>query len=422
VPLAKGENLTSIAVHPDGGFLAAVIELGDPAAPGRVELRATADGALIKALPVGVGPDAGVFSADGRWLVVADEAEEFTFDAATRTFRSAPGGVTRIDLGQGPAAATALTLTLPDLGALPGAVDASQGRMLERNVDVNGDGKATAPADLNRDGDIDDEKVAVGRFGGVTVYGDEAQGELFHLPISGASADLLEPEHLAISPDGTRAYLTLQESNAVAVIDLVAGRFERAFGLGIVEHPTDATDDNQAVFTGTLRALREPDGTALTPDGRFLVTADEGDTEPRISQVAAGTVVGGGRTISVFDAATGKLVGDSGNGLDEATARRGFYPDSRSGAKGSEPEMVVVATIDDVPYAIVSLERANGIAVVSLADPAAPKVVGVGCADRTAKAGAVGPEGIAYYAAGGRHYALTANEKDGSLSVYLLTP
>ena len=34
-----------------------------------------------------------------------------------------------------------------------------------------------------------------------------------------ASADI-EPEYIAVSPDGTRAYVTLQEVNAVAVIDL----------------------------------------------------------------------------------------------------------------------------------------------------------------------------------------------------------
>jgi hypothetical protein len=134
--------------------------------------------------------------------------------------------------------------------------------------------------------------------------------------------------------------------------------------------------------------------------------------------VERGTTVGGGRTLSVFEAATGRLVGDTGNGIDSAVARRGFYPDARSTAKGSEPEMVVTAVVDGVQYAIVSLERANGIAVVSLADLARPEVVGVACADRSAKAGAVGPEGVAYYAAGGRHYALTANENDGSLSVY----
>ena len=34
-----------------------------------------------------------------------------------------------------------------------------------------------------------------------------------------AGADI-EPEYIAVSPDGTRAYITLQEVNAVAVLDL----------------------------------------------------------------------------------------------------------------------------------------------------------------------------------------------------------
>lgn len=420
VPLAAGEDLTSVAVHPGGEFIACVIETPGATATGRVELRASRDGALLRSLEVGVGPDAGVFSPDGRWLLVADEAEEFEFDARTRSFRSAPGSVTRIDLAEGAAAATASTIALPDLSLVAGVVDATLERKLERWVDVNGDGKATAPADLNGDGDIDDERVPVGAFGGATVMADEANGELFLLRISGATPDLLEPEYIAFAPDGTRAFVTVQESNAVVVIDVSAGRVERSFGLGLTEHAADLIDDDQAVFAGTLRALREPDGAAVTADGRWLVTADEGDTEPKVAMLGAGATVGGGRTLSVFDAATGRLHGDTGNGIDAATATRGFYPDSRSGAKGSEPEMVVTFVVDGVHYAGVGLERANGVAVISLADPTRPTVVAAASADRTAKAGAVGPEGIAHYSSEGRHYLLTANEKDGSLSVYRL--
>ncbi len=420
--LAPGEDLTSIALHPSGAYLLCAIEVADPQARGRIELRATADDALLKRLEVGVGPDGIAISADGRIAVVADEAEEFVFDRATRTFSSPPGTITIVDLAQGPAAATAITLALPDLTGVAGVTDGRMLRRLERRVDVNGDGRITAPADLNGDGDIDDEKVRVGTLAGIVVFADEANGELFQLPLAAATPEFLEPECVAIAADGTRAYVTLQESNAVAVVDLIARRVTGAYGLGIVLRQADLNDDDRALFEQPLQALREPDGIALSADGRFLLTADEGDTDPKVAMMEPGLPAGGGRSLSLWDPASGALVGDTGIELDRAAALAGFYPDSRSGAKGAEPEMVVSFLLDSVLHAGVSLERANGVALVSLADPAAPVVVAVASADRTAKAGAVGPEGIAHLLGpDGLHYLLTANEKDGSLSIYRIS-
>jgi DNA-binding beta-propeller fold protein YncE len=417
--LAAGEDLTSIAVHPGGEYLVCAIESPDPRAPGRVELRATADGALLKSLPTGVGPDGVAISADGRRAVVADEAEEFTFERATRTFSSPPGSITIVELGGGPTAATAARVELRDLTGAAGVTGGALRRSLERDVDVDGDGRITAPADLNGDGDLEDEGVLVGTLGGIAVVADEANGESFLLPLAAASPEFLEPEYVAIDRSGSRAFVTLQESNAMVVVDLEARQVSAAWGLGAMERLADLTDDDRASFVEALRALPEPDGVALTPDGRLLVTADEGDTEPKAGQTEAGMPAGGGRSLSVWDVATGRRVGDTGVAIDQAVGLAGFYPDARSPAKGSEPEMVTTFEVDGVAYAAASLERANGVVLVTLADPAAPVVVAVGAADRSAKAGKVGPEGIAHLVdAAGIHHLLTANEKDGSLTVY----
>jgi DNA-binding beta-propeller fold protein YncE len=418
----KGGDLTSVAVHPSGEFIAVTIESTEPA-KGRLELRDTKDGVLLRTLEVGVGPDAVKFSADGRWAVVCNEAEQFFYDRAARRFWSESGSVSIVDFSRGAREATVRHVAMPDLSGLPGITGAAEKRKLERSVDFDGDGRFASVIDLNGDGDTEDEGVAVGTLNGVEIALNESDGEFeIKLPLTGATPDLLEPEVAAFGADHRTAYVVLQENNTVVVIDAVDARVLRSFALGATEHVADLTDDERALFTERLRALREPDGIALTPDGKYLVTADEGDTDPKASKTRPGLPAGGGRTVSVFDATTGALLGDTGNGLDEAAAKAGVYPDARSPNKGSEPEMVVAFELDGVAHAAASLERANAAALISLADPRAPRVVAVAAIDRMEKGGKVAPEGIAHYQSpDGRHWLLTGNEKKGTLSIFELT-
>jgi DNA-binding beta-propeller fold protein YncE len=190
----------------------------------------------------------------------------------------------------------------------------------------------------------------------------------------------------------------------------------RVAGLGTTAHAADLIDDDQARFEATLLAAREPDGIALTPGGRFLVTADEGDTDPKAGKTKPGLPAGGGRTLSVFDAETGAFIADTGDGIDRMAAARGTYPDARSPNKGSEPEMVTTFVWRGGSYAAVSLERANAVALVDLSSPQQPTVVTVAPIDRSEKAGKVAPEGIAHFAAGERLFIYTANEKKGTVT------
>jgi len=70
-------------------------------------------------------------------------------------------------------------------------------------------------------------------------------------------------------------------------------------------------------FNQSMTGLREPDGITTVANGRYFVTADEGDTDLDSSIPSEGKPISGGRTVSVFDAATGTLLGDTGNQLDE---------------------------------------------------------------------------------------------------------
>ena len=117
--------------------------------------------------------------------------------------------------------------------------------------------------------------------------------------------------------------------------------------------------------------FREPDGIALNQTGRSFVTANEGDTR----NASGGSGVRGGRTVSVFDARTGKLLGDTGSQLDDAEA--GAYDDSRSNRGGSEPEVLDLAQHRGVTLVAVGLERANAVALIDTSDPATPTVVDI---------------------------------------------
>ena len=349
---------------------AAVAAPGD--APGEARLLDADNGAVLVRYPTGVGPDGVKFSPDGRRLAVPSEAEGYR-RVEGGGYVSAPGSVTLIDLGEGPERGRAVQVALPVGHGL--TVESDQ-RLLERKVD---DREVEIPFDS----------------------GDPAH---------------LEPESAAFSPDGATVYVSLQENNGVAVIDAASASLTGVYALGAVEHAADLEDDGRVDFSDTLVAFREPDQLAVTPDGRYLVTADEGDTDPKASKSDWGPA-GGGRTVSVLDVATGAVLGDTGNQLDEAAAAAGVYPDGRSDNKGSEPEGLAVFATEDRVWAVVGLERAEAVSLIDLSNPRAPRVRVLQSLRRAGESGKLAPEDLAYIYRDGAHYVATANEKSGTVSI-----
>ena len=96
------------------------------------------------------------------------------------------------------------------------------------------------------------------------------------------SADL-EPEYIAVS--GGKAYITLQENNAIAVLDLASRTFDGIYSAGFEDYGVtpidiDKKDDAYAPKTyGSLMGIRMPDAiAAVQAEGKtYLVTANEGD-------------------------------------------------------------------------------------------------------------------------------------------------
>ncbi|MCE9592557.1 MAG: hypothetical protein K8S98_00050 [Planctomycetes bacterium] len=418
--LAPGENATSVAFHPREDFYVVAVQGAGVWASGRLEFRGALRGELLAAAPCGIGPDSVTLDASGRFVAAACEGELYEFDATTRTFRSPPGSVTWVDLAQGPTRATSITLTMPACDGVEGALRPVDARRLERSVDWNGNGKLDAEVDFDGDGKLGGESV-VGTYEGHDVRGEEKKGETFDFPLFGAPASAVEPECLVFAPDASRLYVTLQEVNVVAEFDVAKQTLVALHGLGTTEHAADVKKDDRADFSGALVALREPDGIALSADGRFFLTADEGDTDPKLPKVKPPGKAGGGRTLSVFERASGKFVGDTGAQIDLAAAAAGLYPDDRSEAKGSEPEMVVAFEHAGRALAAVGLERAGGVALVDLSDAAHPKVLGVApCGSTPEKSHACQPEGLAVLRRGDAVYVLAANEGSGTLTVFAL--
>lgn len=169
-----GGSLTSVAVK--NGVLAAAIPAADGTQAGVIALF-DADGTHLGTFGAGVLPDHVSFSPDGRYVLSANEGEPVG-DV------DPPGSVTVVDLAGGIGAAVATTI----------GFEAFDGREAEL------------------------------RARGVRVF-----------PQRAASVDL-EPEYIATAPDGDVAFVSLQEANAFAVIDLAALRVEDIVAAGLKDH------------------------------------------------------------------------------------------------------------------------------------------------------------------------------------------
>lgn len=99
-----------------------------------------------------------------------------------------------------------------------------------------------------------------------------------------------EPEYVAISDDSKTAWVTLQENNAVARINLVTKSIEQISPLGFKDHlltgnGLDPSDRDGAVTHGKwpVQGMYLPDGIAFfgKPFQPFVITVNEGDSRIR---------------------------------------------------------------------------------------------------------------------------------------------
>ncbi|MGQ9547317.1 MAG: ExeM/NucH family extracellular endonuclease [Roseiflexus sp.] len=355
-------GLNSVAIHPTQDYFLAV---AGSAAPAATPVNGTVyayrlDGTLIATASTGIQPDSIDISPNGQYAVIANEAEGFAIGD-----NGGPGSLTVINLsGFDPDVPTTLSVTqipLPSQSGTPGFT-------------------------VNR---IDDTA---------------------RLPVDN-TPETLEPESVTFSKDSQYAYISLQENNGVIRLSLSDNSLT-FFGLGTTTHVFDTVNGDGFNPTRLLSLFREPDGIAYVEiDGNgYFVTADEGDTRDDIPSGAVSGRVRGGRTVGVFDATTGALVGDTGNQIDELAARYGLYPDNRSDRGGSEPEVLDAKVFGGRAIVAVGLERARSVALVDVTNPGAPHVF------MLLPAG-TNPEGVKLVERNGALYVLAANEVSNDLTV-----
>ena len=255
-----------------------------------------------------------------------------------------------------------------------------------------------------------------------------------------------EPEYIAVNADGSKAYVTLQEANAIGILDLQTNQFTNVVGLGAKDfnekgNTIDPRDREPVGQFGNynVKGLYMPDGIeAYSAGGKtYLVMANEGDyREDDLDKDRASTLgvtgdlsrlqvsltdstatdlyVAGARSFSIRDA-NGALVYDSGDILDKEAALRGIYDDGRSDDKGVEPEGVELFTLGGRTIAAVGLERtlSAAIALFDITDPTKVSFI-----DMIVSEGDKAPEGLVAFEFGGKSYLAFANEETNTTSLY----
>ncbi|MEL7480179.1 MAG: choice-of-anchor I family protein [Pseudomonadota bacterium] len=225
---ALGGGANSIAVS--GGILAVAIEATTATDPGLVAFYDAATLSLDGQVTVGALPDMVTFTPDGQTVLVANEGEpsdDLTINPE--------GSISIIDVSGGAATATLEgTATFTSFNGMEDALNAD----------------------------------------GVRIF----------LPGATVAEDV-EPEFIAVSADGTTAFVALQENNALAIVDIATATVTELVSFGTVDHsqagfefdPND--DDGINIVNGPVFGMRMPDAIASVEiDGEtFIVTANEGD-------------------------------------------------------------------------------------------------------------------------------------------------
>jgi YVTN family beta-propeller protein len=281
-----------------------------------------------------------------------------------------------------------------------------------------------------------------------------------------------------VSADGKTAYVTLQENNALAIVDVATAKVTSIKPLGYKDHSLagnglDASDKDNAVNIKTWPVLGMylPDAIASysVAGQTYLITANEGDAradwpgyneEERVKDLtlspaleafksdaqlgrlnvttSLGAVNGvyeklyayGTRSFSIWNA-QGQQVFDSGDQLEQLTkdlpqakfnaSHSDNKQDDRSDNKGPEPEGVIVAQFGQKHYAFIGLERMGGVMVYDVSQPTRP-VYETYINTRSGATGDLGPEGMHFVAAdkspNGKPLLVVGNEVSGTTAIY----
>ncbi len=240
-------NVSSVAYK--NGVLVASLIATDKTQPGTLAFIDPATGALLGSVQVGANPDHVTFTPNGLKVLVANEGEI----AGDGT--DPEGSISIVDISTGIATATVQAATFTAFDGQENALRAQGVRLFE----------------------------------GKTVSQD------------------VEPEYIAVSPDGTKALVTLQEANAVAILDIATATITSIEPLGVKDFSTLLADfsDRDGPSNGTLQKLETgnpvfgmfmPDAIAsFQASGQtYYIIANEGDDRDDFISPAETIRVGSG--------------------------------------------------------------------------------------------------------------------------------
>jgi 2',3'-cyclic-nucleotide 2'-phosphodiesterase (5'-nucleotidase family) len=372
----------SVAVH--GDVMAVAYDGAEPGSNGTVALyRMAADGngaSLLHSVEVGAVPDMVTFTPDGSRVLVAIEGEP-NLNFGVQASGDPIGGVAVIDAATG--ASTFVGFGSFDTQALRDA-----------GVRITGVAGVTAATDL-------------------------------------------EPEYIALSSDGNTAYITLQENNAIAALDLDSLTYSGIYALGTKDHSVEGNgldtsdrDGGVSIETAPVQGLYMPDGIAtFAYEGKtYLVTANEGDAsewgsyndvarlkdvdldadsfggDANVAALKADSELGrlnislangdtdgdgdfdvihtlGARSFSIWEVTEDGLAQtfDSGDMIEQMLKADApaLLDDGRSDDKGPEPESVTLGTVDGQLYAFVALERSDSVMAFAIQSPTSAGYAGI---------------------------------------------
>ncbi|MGB7250216.1 MAG: choice-of-anchor I family protein, partial [Phormidesmis sp.] len=165
---------------------------------------------------------------------------------------------------------------------------------------------------------LGDENVATADFGRFNGREAELRAEGVRIFPDASVAQDVEPEYIAISPDGTKAFVTLQENNAIAIIDIESATVEGIQPLGLKDFSSglDASDEDGGINIDSepVFGLYMPDAIASFEAGgeTYYLTANEGDDRGDADEA------GRGDAIRLKDLADVVSFGREGLALDES--------------------------------------------------------------------------------------------------------
>ncbi|MCC5627507.1 choice-of-anchor I family protein [Nostoc sphaeroides CHAB 2801] len=399
---------------------------------GQVSFYNAASGTFLNSVAVGALPDMLTFTPDGTKVLVANEGEPNSYGQANSV--DPEGSVSIIDISGGVASATVAQALFTSFNS----------------------------------------QIATLQAAGVRITG----------PGSTVAQDL-EPEYIAVSPDGQTAQITLQENNAIAILDITSATITSILPLSAKNYNLpgnglDASDQDGGINIRNVPVfgLYQPDAIAsFSANGQaYYITANEGDSRDytgfseEIRVGATGYVLDptvfpnaatlknnanlgrlqltnatgdtdkdgdfdriealGGRSFSIWDA-SGNQIFDSGDQFEQITATKvptlfnsdGTVAtfDSRSDNKGPEPEGVVIGVINNRTYAFIGLERTGDVIVYEVTNPQAPSFVQY---INTPEDIAI--EGLTFVSAAesptGKPLLVTTNEVSKTVAVFEVTP